>query len=131
MSASGGGCTDGCFPSVSIATVDGLTKYNSNCGDGGTGCSRATFLSPIDGEDRDFHTASLKTASDELNTILNRESANPPGGGLFLRIVCVPGGVMLVWSTHGPTPAGAITPDSPLQDRKVAYGLAHHDYEAS
>jgi len=126
-------CTDtGCYQTVSKHVVDGQTKYSTtNCNDGGAGCNNPCFLSPIAGEDRDFHTDSLRQATQQINEILDREAANAPTG-MLLRIAEVPGGLMLTWSEHSDTvEPGSVTPDSPLAERKIAYGLAHAATEAS
>ena len=102
----------------------GTMVYRSVCGPGGGGCVSAFLYSPLQSHERGFHPSELREATAAINEILDALKSNAPEGKelSFLRIPG--GGAMLAWMEHDvEIPDDAVTPTSPVDDIKQAFGL--------
>ncbi len=101
---------------------EGTPVYMLSCPDSGGKCYEAKFHSPHKNKKRDFHPHRLQEATEAINHILNKLDPPPHRA---LRVIAVPGGLMLAWAMpEGKIPAeGVVTSESPREERMEMYGL--------
>jgi hypothetical protein len=121
----------GCDPCDFGLFVSSDGRWNNNCAGSSGGCLIAEIYSPLQTEERDFHSPELRAATEQIDQILDKlRTGDPKKRNLtFLRVPG--GGLMLAWSDpHAKRPSsGVITSDNTADEIKAAMGLISFHYD--